>query len=180
MNPVLAEYVERQETTFGEEEVWSYRARNHLGFHFARPGLRAFFLALFLTGVAWALTMLGGRPYHPWGAVGIPLAVATALFSLIIWLVGEPAPGRLRKWRQSSLVICPDGLALVQDDLKGELRWGEVLDVRVRSKVRGLRFSAADATPGIHLKVQGARIVIVNVYDRPLLLIYDRIREYWR
>ena len=33
---------------------------------------------------------------------------------------------------------------------------------------------------GIHLLVEGTRIVIADLYDRPLPLIYDHIRSYWQ
>jgi hypothetical protein len=34
--------------------------------------------------------------------------------------------------------------------------------------------------PGIILIGEGAVIPIVNIYDRPLHLIYERMRQYWR
>jgi hypothetical protein len=77
----------------------------------------------------------------------------------------------LRRWRDAGLVISPAGLALVQGNVRGEMRWAELKDLRYKT-----RTSAA----GIVLKFEGAEVGIINIYDRPLYLIYERIREYWR
>jgi len=67
------------------------------------------------------------------------------------------------------------------------MRWGELRNLEYRHsprsfglESRGLWADNAGPERGIHLIVEGARIVIADIYDRPLPLIYDRIRSYWR
>jgi hypothetical protein len=114
-----------------------------------------------------------------WGGGGVVLCVLGALFYFLFWLQGRKLFGP-RGWEQSSLVVGPEGLALVQGHLKGELRWDELRDVQMWSKPRGFQLSQADSYPGIALSVEGARIVIADIYDRPLYFIRDCIKRYWR
>jgi len=88
--------------------------------------------------------------------------------------------GRIRNWHQASLVICPVGLAMVQGDMEGELRWNEVLNVELRSRAQGFHLTSETTRPGIVLSVEGARIVIADIYDRPLQDVYENILHYWR
>jgi hypothetical protein len=77
-------------------------------------------------------------------------------------------------------VICPDGLALVQGDLTGELRWDEVRDVKMPTARAGLQMSSGIPGPAIVLKVAGAAIPILDVYDRPLPVIHQLLSHYWK
>jgi hypothetical protein len=57
---------------------------------------------------------------------------------------------------------------------------GELRNVVYRDKPRSFRLEADRPVRGIELVVPGATIVIADIYDRPLPLIYDRIVSYWR
>jgi hypothetical protein len=85
---------------------------------------------------------------------------------------------RIRNWRESGLVICPEGLALVRGDMRGELRWDELRDVCYRQKP-GF-FSPGSQLKGIHLVVAGATITIADLYDRPLDVIHERLLAGWK
>jgi hypothetical protein len=72
------------------------------------------------------------------------------------------------------------GLALIQGDLRGELRWDELRDIRFRPGGGSISSVSGEGNlRGIHLIVEGATIVIVDLYDRPLSLIYQQLRGYW-
>ena len=87
-------------------------------------------------------------------------------------LAADPA---LRNWKNASLVIGPQGMAMVQGTIQGEVRWPELLDIRFQSKPRGFTIGSSSAIHGILLRVKGANIVIADIYDRPLYVIHNRI-----
>jgi hypothetical protein len=176
VHPSLAEYRRRKEREYGPARVWCYRARAHLGAGTQHPGLVAFFLALTLSGIPWIAWGVA-RKEEGWIAAGAVCGLLLGgLFSLLLWLVSRHsiAAPRLKAWRQASLVVCPDGLALHQGDMTGQLRWEEVRDVTY-GKAR-----SAPGLRGIVLKVAGAAILIADVYDHPLSLIHQQICYYWR
>jgi hypothetical protein len=179
----LLKYLNRQIETFGDAKVFSFRARPH-----ATPVPRrravAVCLALTATGLIWIVVAIAaGKDYLPWGVVGGWFVFIFGLCALGFGL-GQRR-GSIKNWRQSGLVIGPAGLALVQGDMKGELRWDELRKVEYRDKPRSFRYEGIGSggrgpDRGIHLVVEGARIVIADIYDRPLPLVFDRIRAYWR
>ena len=68
-----------------------------------------------------------------------------------------------------------------QADLRGHLRWEELLDVRFREEKYFTFSIRRDSIPrGIQLNMAGAKIRIPDVYDRPLALIHGLIRGYWK
>jgi hypothetical protein len=176
VHPSLADYLRRKEREFGQARVWCYRARAHLGAGLRHRALFTFFLALALSGIAW--TAWGAaRGQEGWVVAGVLGGLLFGgLFALLFGLASRHligAPG-LKAWRQASLVVCPDGLALHQGDMTGQLRWDEVRDVTY-GKARG-----SPGLRGLVLMVAGAAILIADVYDRPLSLIHQQICYYWR
>jgi hypothetical protein len=56
-----------------------------------------------------------------------------------------------------------------------------VCGVKIETSPASFRFtSSAKRQRGILLKVEGAVIVIADVYDRPLALIHQNFRNYWQ
>ena len=114
--------------------------------------------------------------------------VGVGIFCLFLWLFvllfvnsWNPDPRRgIKNSDGSSLIISPQGLALVQGNVAGELLWREVRGLKRRARER-IRISAADTrvAPGLHLDVGGAAIWIADIYDQPLDVIEKRIRQYW-
>lgn len=176
----LADFLRRKESQFGPEQVWTYRARAYLGRRKRYPRLRTFFLAFLPTVAAWLVWGIVQRQ-EGWiigGSLGLFFG---GLFSFLLWLEGRQYLGGFRGWRKAGLVIAPDGLALVQGDLVGELRWDEVREVKLGKATTAFTVTtAAPVIRGIVLKLEGAVIVIADVYDRPLALIYQNIRHYWQ
>jgi hypothetical protein len=86
------------------------------------------------------------------------------------------------RWEESSLVISPAGIALIQGDLRGEMRWDELRDVRLGGGKSNFGLGDANQTawlPSIQLVVAGAVVRIFDVYDRPLVTIAKIVRTLW-
>ena len=180
VNPLLADYLARQEETFGSEKVWSYRARSFLGGR--RRGRKgpAVSLAVAASGIAWMVAGFQGKGFEGWLGAGILFLLFGSLFLLLFRLPGGRGQARIKNWRDASLVISPLGLAIIQGDLKGELRWEELRNLHMKVPKFVTYATRAELGPGIRLVVEGATIVIADVYDRPLRVIYQRIQDYWR
>jgi hypothetical protein len=179
VNPLLDEYVQRQEQAWGEKAVQTYRAREHLG-RVDHPSARAFFLALLLAGLAWIAAGAAHKEWHAWLGTGVFALIFGGLFYLGFCLEKYRRVTSIRNWRNASLAISPEGLAMVQGEIKGELRWDEVQSVRANKKpLGGFRLSSATPGPAIVLKVQGATIHIADIYDRPLALIHETLLAHY-
>jgi hypothetical protein len=180
VNPALVNYLKQHEENFGADRVWSYRARRRLGKAGGKQAERAFCWAMILTGVVWIVAGAMGKDFVGWLGGGIMLLVLGSLLQLLFWLLSAQRRPRVANWHKASLVISPVGLAVVQGDLKGELKWDELRDVHTKIPRFTVQATRADLGPGIRLVVEGATIVLADVYDRPLQMIYRRIREYWQ
>jgi hypothetical protein len=175
----LAKYRAAQEARFGPVSVFSYCARPRL---FSNRLWGAFTVSI-AVGLA-GLIQVGAGFFLPkesrelWIGLGALSAIISA-FGALLFFFDKPAP-RVKNWEQSGLVISPTGLALVQGDLCGELGWEELRDIRFRpGGSSNFTWSGDGSLRGIHLIVAGATIVIADLYDRPLSLIYQQLRGYW-
>jgi hypothetical protein len=175
INPALAEYLERQESYFGADGVWTFRATRARVRGGRYRQLRAFCLGLILAGIAWMVLGFSGLSETGWGVAGLVCSIFGALFYAASFAEGVPAGQSIKNWKKASIVIGPQGMAMVQGDVEGEVRWPELIDVRYRPRPQSFTFTQAGLIRGILLKVKGADIVIADIYDRPLYLIYNRI-----
>jgi len=178
-NPALRDYLDEQTNTFGPDRVWCYRARSTLGTRAPGKGM-AVSLGILLAGIVWVVVgiavKLGG-----WIAGGIFVAI----LGLILLLVGRsqssrPHSRRIKTWQKAGLVISPVGIALIQGDLKGEMRWDELRDMKLKTPPHSFQYGHNPFGWGILLSFEGAQISIADIYDRPLPLIYKQMRDYWR
>jgi hypothetical protein len=166
----IANYLDSQTATFGDERVWAYAAEERAGRKDGRLA-RSIYIALAITAVAWIVAGIVSKDPGWYGA-----AVFLGVVALIVLLVRTSTYGiesRIKNWRESSLVVSPAGIALVQGDLKGELRWRELVDVQYKA-------GPSAARRKIQLKVQGASIEIMDFYDTPLSEIHERIASFWK
>jgi hypothetical protein len=173
VNPVLAEYLERQEQYFGPDSVATFRAsgRRLTG---ARPGYRAFLIGMMAAGAAWLAVGISGFGETAWGIAGTLCLVSGRL--LYMTSFAEPMRvGPMKNWNNASVVIGPHGMAMVQGDIQGEVRWPELLEIRFNTKPLAFSLGSQSGFPGILLRVKGADIVIADIYDRPLHVIYNHI-----
>jgi hypothetical protein len=176
----LADHLRQEEEAFGADKVWHFCKRSSRGPR-PRRARQAMALSLVAVGVVWfvAGAMVGvskdNSDYQAWMGFGMLLL----LLSLLTWLVmnaRNPRP-RWRRKGQAGLIVSPTGIALVQDDLKGCLRWDELREARLIARVRGVQL--LPCPPGICLEVSGARIHIPDIYDRPLAIIHQVICRMW-
>jgi hypothetical protein len=140
---------------------------------------------LVAAGIVWialASILPSGKidPPEPWIVNGIVLVIV----GFVVWLClffGQRHPNSgIRKRDQASVVIGPSGLAMTQGNTKGRMRWEELRDVHLSTGTQSFRFGGDLGPAGIRLVVEGAQIVVADIYDRPLPLIYGRIRRYWQ
>jgi len=183
----LSAYSREQRALFGEHLVFTYRRRGQRKIMPGQTPALAFFLATFATGIIWIVMAavlpdkLGKSAHEGWLAGGSTLAFFSFL-ALLILLARYTNPQQkavhLRKLSELGLVISPQGIALMQGPVQGQLAWRELTDIKFKNV-------AKDALQrDIHrsyliLFVPGANIVVPDVYDRPLAIIHRRIREYW-
>lgn len=169
----LAEYLRGQTEIFGADRVYAYRARGgntpHGGLRLALCGL-----ACWLSFGAIALTSTPKGDEVP--IAGCWLLPLGLLLGLIALARSGRIPGALGS---ASLVVSPQGFALAQADVIGELKWAEV---------RGLKFGHS---PSLHhsfqfrgpaeallVQVEGTVIGIADCYDRPIEFIHRILTLY--
>jgi hypothetical protein len=72
-------------------------------------------------------------------------------------------------WQGSGMVLSPMGIALHQGPLRGKMRWEEITEIRWHYEARS-----------IALIVPGSRIVIEDIYNQPIRVIYDLLFAFWQ
>lgn len=160
-------------TLFGEEMVWGYAGRSYFPPTSQTRGIAAI---LALTFVAWIIggTMIG-RDGAPWMAMGI---VGFAISSLVVLATFASTPEkRLQKLAPlSGLIISPRGLAMVHGEISGKLRWDEVRKIDM---VGAPSFALARTPHGLAVTVDGATILVPDVFEKPLAKIHQQLLHYW-
>src|SRR5262249_43685196 len=154
---------------------FAYRARAYLGLLRSYGMAMAISLAVLFCGIVWLTVGVSVRfkGWEPWaGFGGMFLGFGFLLF--IAFVAGSRAANYVKNWRRASLVVSPVGLALVQGEIKGEMRWDELRDVQYRSRPRSFTLDARTNIPGVLLKFEGASITIADIYDQPMWIIYQR------
>jgi hypothetical protein len=174
----LASFLTEQRAAFGNDRVWAYRARAALQAPRSRRRIRAVLLAMMVTGLIWSIAgaMLreGG-----WFGAGFGGVMLFGLFLLATWVQPRAVAG-IKNWRQAGLVISPLGIALAQGDIQGQLRWNELRDLRLKNGRGSFLLSSHYAVKGIRLKLDGAEVIIADIYNAPLTTIHQQIVRYWR
>ncbi len=179
VHPDLAGHLRQKQKEFGDNRVWSFAARSRATRPSSGRRAGAVCAALVASGLGWVAYGNLTSDGVAWWGPGILLCASSALFGLIAWLASWQRAAAARvKGGRASLVIAPDGLAVLQGDLRGELRWDELLGVKLNPKPQSFHWgSEASIVPGILLKVAGASILLTDVYDRPLPLIYYQLSQ---
>lgn len=178
VHPMLQGYLSKMEQTFDADKIWTFRTRFHLDSTLPRRRHLAICTAILLTGLLWISLGPSLKKNEAWQWWGLCLTILGGLFLLIFSLRSKP----FQRLHGASLVISPIGLALVQGNLNGEMRWDELKDV----KLRGKGFDPSTVLildtdhAGISLSFEGVNICIKDCYDRPLSVIHTCIMRYWR
>ena len=183
----MKEHLAKEIETFGEDRVWTFRARND---NIGRPGnprqLRCFAL-LALAAVFWVVAPfvcfdpIKSPERHVWIGFGVMLGLVSLIGVLTAAKSSRLIAKAVPRWRESSMVISPSGLAMLQGNMRGHMRWDELRDVRLGKNKSG-SFVVVDQTllPALQLEVAGATIQMFDIYDRPLPAITRIVRQLWR
>jgi hypothetical protein len=175
VNPVLADYLERQEQYFGPESVATFRAASRR-MRGAWLGYRAFWIGVMVSGGIWSALAISGLVDSGWGVAGFLCILFGALLYGISFAEGISSGGAIKNWKKASIVVGPHGMAMIQGDIEGEVRWPELLEIRFNTTGSAFNLTSLTASlPGILLRVKGAHILIADIYDRPLHVIHGRI-----
>ncbi|MBI1914913.1 MAG: hypothetical protein HYS12_09285 [Planctomycetes bacterium] len=179
VSAALRGYRDEQTATFGPERVWSYRARSNLGTRAPGRGM-AMSLGILLAGIVWVVAGIVIKQ-EGWIIAGIGVGLLGGLLILVDRSQpSRPHSRRIKGWQKACLVISPVGIALSQGDLKGEMRWDELRDMKLKTPPHTFQYGHHPFGWGILLSFEGAQISIADIYDRPLPIIYRQMRDYWR
>jgi len=178
LSDALEAFLAEQKTTFGPDRVWVFGARAVLRPRPSRRLIRFVLFAMVMAGVIWLIAgIVLNEP--GWVSVGVIDCIFSGLILLATWAEPTAAVG-IKNWRQAALVISPLAMALSQGDVQGQLRWNELRDVRIKRGSGGLRISTGIASSHIRLKIDGAEVVIADIYNASLTTIREQIYRYWR
>jgi hypothetical protein len=178
VHPALAEYLSTQEAAHGTAAIATYCASRRR----VRPAgyrrFRTFCAGVMLAGALWMALGFSGIIPQGWDALGLVCTLTGLVFFATSFAMNAPVTPRIKHQHQSSLVIGPEGMAMVQGDIQGAIRWPELLEIKYKPRRRAfqLAWTSGGLVTGIILRVAGAEIVIADVYDRPLYVIHDQIR----
>jgi hypothetical protein len=182
VDPILRDFLKQQVAVHAPDDVYVYRARQKRARRSQGTGSGGWAAAAFMIGGIGLIVL--GVLLRAEAAVGIGIAV-TVLSGLIYILVcaqvymSQPP---IKDWQKATLVVGPDGLALMQGTLTGELRWRELQSVKMGASAAGTATGARANVrlAGIQLQVAGAAIVIADIYHWPLSHALELIQRNWR
>lgn len=177
VNPALESYLKEHERRHGPGEVICYKAAATRARPAARRStraIRALLAGVVLAGLIWVGIGLAEWPSPEWKYGGAVALIFGSIFWLASFTSALSTP-RVPEWRKASLVVGPDGLAMVQGPVRGEIRWEELLDLKFAPRPRSFRLVNDVGLAGIRLRVPGATITIADIYECPLYVIYDEI-----
>jgi hypothetical protein len=173
----LRGFLAEQLELFGTDRVFVFRARRYAP-RSSYAAHVAYSLAVAVAGAGWiACGAALGKEGPGWIGGGIAALVIGLLCAFVF--SRQSGGGRARNWQDSCLVISPGGIALVQQTLRGRMRWDELREVDFPAKPRFALSTAGGTNRGIGLLVEGAYLIVADYYDRPLAEIYDRLVTYW-
>ncbi len=179
VHPALLDYLEREEARFGPDQIWVYSWTRRPRHSRQARRLRAICIGAFIAAVGWLALGFSSEAPIGWTITGVITAVTAAVLFLASRVANVPLSMAGRNLKQACLVIGPSGMAMVQGEVQGEIGWPEVLDIRYGPlfSFLGSGRGHASGLPFIRLRVKGAEIPILDIYDRPLYVIHDRMLE---
>lgn len=171
--PELEPWYREQVLKFGSDQVATFMNRFKFDDFRLGSAIRLGAILSAVVGAVWiVIGMLSGlASLLP--AQGIVLIVVSFLVFLASFADGFG--NRQLVNSKSMLIVSPGGLGLKQALLQGTMEWRELLDVKLKMGKGSFRLSRNGSS--IRLKVAGAEIQILDIYDRPLSFIYEQIEN---
>jgi hypothetical protein len=184
VHAALEGFYREQVSKFGESKVHVTNTRvasrtPHPFSTSAKVGMGLFFggVLTFAAGVAVVATGHEDLGYEVWIVVGVLLFIAGGIFWLASRSYSSQPNRALARNPDACIVISPGGLAMVQGDMRGTLRWEEITGTRMGAA----RFLDMPNQKGLELSIRGGRIIVYDIYDLPLpevdRLIQQNLRE---
>jgi hypothetical protein len=162
----------KQQNLLAPDEIYIFRGGKRQVTPRTRKYRRAAWWLVLLAGTWFALAAIDRTPLFPsFGALA-------GLFA-VIFLAGGYTPLRhshlgIKNIDDAVLIITPNAMALQQGDLCGELRWSELVSVAPY----GMGSSRSLDLAGLNLKVRGANILLVDIFQWPLTCAAELIKDY--
>ncbi len=174
----LLGFREEQIAKFGEDRVFSFGGRAKG----AEPPSYKWvggLLGLALSAVFMSTIGCLAQPdsQTEWMEAGLSISFFGVFLAFIIWIRGRSM--QKRDTGRSGLIVGPTGIALLQGETKGKMRWDELKAIEHPPVKRFGTRRTADSKRGIGLLVDGGYIVIFDYYNRPSEEIYRILREFW-
>jgi hypothetical protein len=176
-HPDIATYIAEQRSTFGDDRVWVFCARTWRRQPAKRRRGEYLSLAVFAAGTVWAVAsqIMDDAARSVWLTIGLLTAVFGLLFCVVSF-AGRKRSTLPRKLAGSTIVISPVGLAMIQDDVRGKVRWDEI--TRVHSGIPPGKIVLDHSPAGLFVHFAGSMIVVRNIYDAPLAEIESLIQRH--
>jgi hypothetical protein len=174
INPRLNEFLAAQESLYGDRMaiyVGETRAPER---KYWRP-VQAFLAAALVTAVAGIAAYASGLATDHvlvLGLVALVSFVVTGLFALL-----NLSRSQTYDAQPAGLIITPAGMAMIQGDLAGELRWEEIRSAKLSRGAVAVGPKQQVRGACIHLAVAGATIQIADIYHEPVSHIYASIQR---
>ena len=174
----LVGFREDQIAKFGEDRVFSFGGRAKG----AEPPSYKWVGALLGLAVSAVFMGIIGSVTQPdsqseWTQAGLIIGFFSAFLAFLVWVSSRSM--QKRDTGRSGLIIGPTGIALLQGEVKGKMRWDELKAIEHPPVKRFGTQRTADSKRGIGLLVDGGYIVIFDYYNRPAEDIYRILREFW-
>lgn len=186
LSPQFSDHVRKETETFGNERVHAFSKRTIPGRRCSTRRGRICAALLFLCGIIWIIVYIVARNQgigvgnEAWAGVGSLLAISSALAWILLYSKQTYYTGATKRLKEAELVVSPTGIAVKQGDIQGHLLWEELLDVKFLIRPPVLTITRASLAGSIELVIAGAKIHLLDVYDRPMALIHKLIRRYWK
>lgn len=176
--PSLEEHVRDEQEKFGKNKVVVINQRPR-ALKWRKTGAGVLASETFiLTGLAWLAIgatlsnirdkQVGRDEFEAWMIFGFISVIIAGMFRLLFAISGNRETKHRGKYGPASIVISPTGLAMDQGDLKGKLRWDEVLS---------LKGDGANPPRILKLKIAGAELQILDLYEESLTEIGNLISQ---
>lgn len=175
----------KQIDKFGADKVFVFTPRLEVVKGIRGSGGRAFATGTMFTGLIWFIggPVVSGFQDHfngsAWCSAGLFFAILGLLLSLI-FSNERTLLGGQKEWTQSGLIISPIGLSIVQNKLRGEMKWNELKRLVFPVKRTSFQSSRSNRTGSIRLDFGGGSVDIFDVYCHPLDVVHERIKGYWQ
>lgn len=180
----LEVFFREQTDVFGHEKVWCCEGRAQLGWVSA-GGKDVALIGIWLmsmSAIAGIGVTIGGAPDDRQAVItGFGFVFCLGLTLIAIATSSHSRPQR--KWGpkadQHGIIVAPAGLAIAQGELRGQLRWEEILGVfyPARRPRVVLWYGEHTVCDSIEIKVAGATFTILDIYDRPLSVVHRHIEH---